>query len=158
MTSQVLSEVVTGSGAAGVGSSPLGMMGQGESMARGTASVTKEEALASLGATDIPTSVSLYPIDFSAKESVVAYLDKWNEGRDTNDQVMDTDLAAIVTNISGSIMDGITLVIIAFAAISLVVSLIMIAIITYISVMERTKEIGVFRALGARKKDITTGI
>jgi len=118
-------------------------------------SLTKEDALAALGATDIPSAVSLYPIDFSAKEAVTAYLDKWNEGRDTKDQVMYTDLAAIVTNISGSIMDGITLVLIAFAAISLVVSLIMIAIITYISVMERTKEIGVLRALGARKKDIT---
>ena len=64
-------------------------------------------------------------------------------------------MAAIVTNISGSIMDGITLVLVAFAAISLVVSLIMIGIITYISVLERTKEIGVLRALGARKKDIT---
>lgn len=107
------------------------------------------------GATDIPSAVSLYPIDFSAKESVTAYLDKWNEGKAAEAQVQYTDLAAIVTNISGGIMDGITMVLIAFAAISLVVSLIMIAIITYISVMERTKEIGVLRALGARKKDIT---
>lgn len=155
LTGQVLSEVGSVSGLAGAGSSPLGMMGPGGSAAGGARSLTKEEVLASLGATDIPASVSLYPIDFSAKESVIAYLDEWNEGRDTEDQVMYTDLAAIVTNISGSIMDGITLVLIAFAAISLVVSLIMIAIITYISVMERTKEIGVLRALGARKKDIT---
>ncbi|MNC24119.1 Macrolide export ATP-binding/permease protein MacB [compost metagenome] len=61
----------------------------------------------------------------------------------------------MVTNLSSGIMNGITLVLVAFASISLVVSLIMIGIITYISVLERTKEIGVLRALGARKKDIT---
>ncbi|MNO42501.1 Macrolide export ATP-binding/permease protein MacB [compost metagenome] len=157
LTGQVLSDGVAGSGAggAGAGTSPMGMMGAGGGAAMGAASLTKEQALASLGATDIPSSISVYPVDFSAKESVTAYLDKWNEGRDTKDQVQYTDLAAIVTNISGGIMDGITMVLIAFAAISLVVSLIMIGIITYISVMERTKEIGVLRALGARKKDIT---
>ncbi|MHA0856075.1 ABC transporter ATP-binding protein/permease [Paenibacillus sp. CMAA1364] len=116
---------------------------------------TKDVMLATLGATEIPNSISLYPIDFGSKESVNAYLDKWNEGLATEDRIVYTDMAAIVTNISGSIMDGITLVLIAFAAISLVVSLIMIGIIIYISVMERTKEIGVLRALGARKKDIT---
>ena len=60
-----------------------------------------------------------------------------------------------MTEMTGSIMDAITMVLIAFAAISLVVSLIMVGIITYISVLERTKEIGILRALGARKKDIT---
>lgn len=154
LTGQGLSDGLTGSGSTG----PMGgsaMMNAGQAAAAGMASPTKENALATLGATDIPTAVSLYPIDFSAKESVNAYLDKWNEGKAAEDQVQYTDLAAIVTNISGGIMDGITMVLIAFAAISLVVSLIMIAIITYISVMERTKEIGVLRALGARKKDIT---
>ncbi|MGF7048418.1 ABC-type lipoprotein export system ATPase subunit/ABC-type antimicrobial peptide transport system permease subunit [Paenibacillus sp. DS2015] len=126
------------------------MMGVGGSVAP-----TKNEMLASLGATEIPTSISLYPIDFGTKESINTYLDAWNTDLEAKDRVEYTDMAAIVTSISGSIMDGITLVLIAFAAISLVVSLIMIAIITYISVMERTKEIGVLRALGARKKDIT---
>ncbi|ASA19727.1 ABC transporter ATP-binding protein/permease [Paenibacillus donghaensis] len=157
LTGQVLSEAVSGSGAAGMDAGGMPpMMAPGMGAAGGMAgSLTKENVLASLGATEIPTSVSLYPIDFGTKESITAYLDKWNADRDTKDQVMYTDLAAIVTNISGSIMDGITMVLIAFAAISLIVSLIMIAIITYISVMERTKEIGVLRALGARKKDIT---
>lgn len=117
--------------------------------------LTKQEMLATLGAIEIPTSISLYPIDFGAKEKITAYLDAWNTDLKQEDRVMYTDMAAIVTQISGSIMDGITLVLVAFAAISLVVSLIMIGIITYISVMERTKEIGVLRALGARKKDIT---
>lgn len=154
LTGQALSEGVAGMGSSGaMGGSPL--MNAGMAAAGSMASLTKDDALAALGATEIPSAVSLYPIDFSAKESVTAYLDKWNEGKATEDQVQYTDLAAIVTNISGGIMDGITMVLIAFAAISLVVSLIMIAIITYISVMERTKEIGVLRALGARKKDIT---
>lgn len=154
LTGQALSDGVAGMGSSGaMGGSPL--MNAGMAASGSMASLTKADALAALGATDIPSAVSLYPIDFSAKESVTAYLDKWNEGKATEDQVQYTDLAAIVTNISGGIMDGITMVLIAFAAISLVVSLIMIAIITYISVMERTKEIGVLRALGARKKDIT---
>jgi len=115
----------------------------------------KEDALASLGAVSIPASVSLYPINFNAKEKITAYLDKWNTGKDTKDQIVYTDMAAIVTKLSSGIMDGITIVLVAFASISLIVSLIMIGIITYISVLERTKEIGVLRALGARKKDIT---
>lgn len=154
LTGQALSDGVAGMSSSGaMGGSPL--MNAGMAAASSMAPMTKADALAALGATDIPSAVSLYPIDFSAKESVTAYLDKWNEGKAAEDQVQYTDLAAIVTNISGGIMDGITMVLIAFAAISLVVSLIMIAIITYISVMERTKEIGVLRALGARKKDIT---
>lgn len=155
LTGQPLAEDVAGLGSMGGmgGGSPL--MNAGMAASAGMAPVTKADALAALGATVIPSAVSLYPIDFSAKESVTAYLDKWNEGKPAEEQVQYTDLAAIVTNISGGIMDGITMVLIAFAAISLVVSLIMIAIITYISVMERTKEIGVLRALGARKKDIT---
>ena len=65
------------------------------------------------------------------------------------------DQAKLITTMSGNIMDAITIVLIAFSAISLIVSSIMIGIITYISVLERTKEIGILRALGARKKDIT---
>ncbi|HAA7678061.1 TPA_asm: sulfate ABC transporter ATP-binding protein, partial [Listeria monocytogenes] len=83
------------------------------------------------------------------------YLEAYNEGKDIEYQVFYNDLAGRMTELTGGIMDAITLVLIAFAAISLVVSLIMIGIITYTSVLERTKEIGVLRALGARKKDIT---
>lgn len=156
--------VITGELLAQAGASDMAAMAPGNmsamagGMAMGMGSntiLTKDEVLASLGATTIPTSISLYPIDFSAKEQINAYLDEWNTGLAKEDRIEYTDMAAIVTNISGSIMDGITLVLVAFAAISLVVSLIMIGIITYISVLERTKEIGVLRALGARKKDIT---
>lgn len=138
-----------GSGAMPSGGMPPGMAG-GSNVAP-----TKDEMLATLGATEIPAAISLYPVDFGAKEKITTYLDEWNKDLETENKVVYTDMAAIVTRISGGIMDGITMVLVAFAAISLVVSLIMIGIITYISVMERTKEIGVLRALGARKKDIT---
>ncbi|MEL7667563.1 MAG: ATP-binding cassette domain-containing protein [Actinomycetota bacterium] len=115
----------------------------------------KSMNLAYLGGQSVPLMMFLYPKDFESKDAVLAYLDDYNVGLDEADAVIYTDLASSITEMTGSIMDGITLVLVAFAAISLVVSLIMISIITYISVLERTKEIGVLRALGARKKDIT---
>jgi len=115
----------------------------------------KSMNLAYLGGQSVPLMMFLYPTDFESKDAVLAYLDDYNVGLDEADAVIYTDLAKSVTEMTGGIMDGITLVLVAFAAISLVVSLIMISIITYISVLERTKEIGVLRALGARKKDIT---
>jgi putative ABC transport system permease protein len=120
-----------------------------------TLNATKDDVLAQLGANSTPFAITLYPKDFSTKNSALDYLNSWNDGHTIDDSILYTDLAATFTDLSGGIMDSITLVLIAFAAISLVVSLIMIAIITYISVLERTKEIGVLRALGARKKDIT---
>lgn len=157
MTGQLLSQGTQGgSGMTGMNSGTMPMAGMPSATGAGSnGAPTKEDLLASLGATEIPTSISLFPVDFGAKESITAYLDKWNTDLDTKDKVIYSDMAATVTSISGGIMDGITMVLIAFAGISLVVSLIMIGIITYISVMERTKEIGVLRALGARKKDIT---
>ncbi len=115
----------------------------------------KPMMLAYLGGESVPFMVFLYPSDFESKDAVLEYLDDYNTGRDEADVVIYTDLATSISDMSGGIMDGITLVLVAFAGISLVVSLIMIGIITYISVMERTKEIGVLRALGARQKDIS---
>lgn len=114
----------------------------------------KEQFLAYLGATDIPAIVMVFPRDFDAKNDVLTHLDKWNHGKVEADTVAYTDMAEIMTTLSGDIMDAITIVLVAFSAISLVVSSIMIGIITYISVLERTKEIGILRALGARRKDI----
>jgi len=116
---------------------------------------SKEMIMSALGATSTPYMISIYPTDFEAKETIITLLDEYNEGKLEADKVVYTDLASMVTEMSGGIMKAITMVLIAFAAISLVVSLIMVGIITYISVLERTKEIGVLRALGARKKDIT---
>lgn len=97
----------------------------------------------------------MYPTDFKSKDAVLDYLDAYNVGKEQDDIIVYTDLASTMTEMTGGIMNAITMVLIAFSAISLVVSLIMIGIITYISVLERTKEIGILRALGARKKDIT---
>lgn len=115
----------------------------------------REMALSYLGSDSVPIYINIYPRNFDAKENVLSYLDKYNEGKMEENKIIYTDMADLLSSLSGSIMDAITIVLIAFSSISLVVSCIMIGIITYISVLERTKEIGVLRALGARRKDIT---
>lgn len=115
---------------------------------------TKEIMLGYLGKNVKPNVIYLYPKDFESKKEITTYLDKYNEGKEEKDVVEYTDMAAMISTLSGNIMDAITVVLVAFSSISLIVSSIMIAIITYISVLERIKEIGILRALGARRKDI----
>lgn len=116
---------------------------------------SQDEMLAALCADPEPICVLIYPYDFDTKDEIIAYLDAYNDSVGTDNAVIYTDLSETITELTGSIMDTITLVLVAFASISLIVSLIMIAVITYISVIERTREIGILRALGARAKDIT---
>lgn len=116
---------------------------------------SKDQLMTFLGANEIPNTIMIYPNNFEAKDEVLAYLDEFNEGKDNEDKIIYSDLAGTMTELTGGLMDAITYVLIAFAAISLITSMIMISIITYTSVLERTKEIGVLKALGARKKDIT---
>ncbi|MFA6649058.1 MAG: FtsX-like permease family protein, partial [Candidatus Izemoplasmatales bacterium] len=101
----------------------------------------------------------IYATDFDAKEIIGDYLESYNTMKgysaDSADRIEFIDWATTFTSIVRRVLDTIEIVLIAFAAVSLVVSSIMIAIITYISVLERTKEIGVLRALGARKKDVS---
>lgn len=117
--------------------------------------LTKEMALTMLGANDLPMMVNIFTKDFETKDDILSYLDKYNKGKDEENQVIYMDYASNVSDLTSNIMNAVTYVLIAFSAISLIVSSIMIGIITYISVLERTKEIGILRALGARKKDVT---
>lgn len=116
---------------------------------------TKDLTLGYLGADTVPVVINVYPKDFNAKDKITNYLDEYNKNKEENDKIIYNDLGQMISSMSGSIMDAITMVLIAFSSISLVVSVIMIGIITYISVLERIKEIGILRALGARKKDIS---
>ena len=116
---------------------------------------TRNSLVLQYGGSSEPFAIFLYPQNFDEKASLLAYLDEYNKTADEKHQIIYTDMSETITELTGSIMNAVTIVLVAFASISLVVSLIMIAIITYISVLERTKEIGVLRALGARKKDIT---
>ena len=116
--------------------------------------ITKDYILGYLGDDAIPVAIYLYPKDFNTKEKIIEYLDNYNKELNEEEKIQYTDMASMISSLSGGIMDAITVVLVAFSSISLVVSSIMIGIITYISVLERTREIGILRALGARAKDI----
>ena len=115
----------------------------------------KETVLDYLGYQSLPYVIYIYTNDFDSKERIITYLDDYNKDKAEEDQIVYLDQADMISSLSGNIMDGVTIVLIAFSSISLVVSSIMIGIIMYISVLERTKEIGILRSLGARKKDIS---
>jgi len=117
-------------------------------------STTKELMLGYLGYDTVPVAIFIYPKDFETKDEITSYLEKYNEDKNADDSIEYMDMAAMISSLSGNIMDAITVVLVAFSSISLIVSSIMIGIITYISVLERTKEIGILRSLGARSKDI----
>lgn len=116
-----------------------------------------EENMRKLGIADLdnPDTINIYPKDFDSKEEIVGIIDKYNKKKMESDKIKYTDVVGIMMSSVSTIVNVISSVLIAFVAISLVVSSIMIAIITYISVMERTKEIGILRAIGASKKDIS---
>lgn len=104
---------------------------------------------------DAPSSISIYTDSFENKDVIAACIEAYNETADADAQITYTDYVAMLTSSITTIINGISYVLIAFVAISLVVSCIMIGIITHISVMERTKEIGILRALGASKRNIS---
>lgn len=111
-----------------------------------------------LGVDSSINKLSFYSLDYDAKEQLKKHLDAWNERddiKDTADEVHYSDSMSMLFSSMNTIVDAVEIVLICFTSISLVVSSIMIGIITYVSVVERTKEIGVLRSLGARKKDIS---
>lgn len=118
-----------------------------------------------VGGSSLATDISIYPTDFKAKDKVLEYLDAWNGLNDitVGDKVLTykdrkevkyTDNLSLIISMIDSMLNMVTIALIAFTCLSLVVSCVMIAIITYVSVVERVKEIGVIRSLGGRKKDV----
>ena len=119
-----------------------------------------------LGGNDLPSEIAIYPLDFERKYLVTDYLDAWNEegiievnGKqltlEQRSEIKYTDAIALIISIMNSMIDIVTVALVAFTSLSLVVSTVMIAIIIYVSVIERIKEIGVIRSLGGRKKDVS---
>lgn len=115
---------------------------------------TYRKAMQKIGGDSTPTGMNIYPKDFSGKEKIIAYLDQWNADN-PDSEVVYVDMSEMAAGMLNEIIRIISIVLVCFAAISLVVSSVMIGIITYVSVVERTKEIGILRSLGARKIDIS---
>ena len=113
---------------------------------------TRESIARNLGGIDLANSIKIYPLSFDDKDLVTGYLDAWNED---HDKVTYTDSLELVISMVNTMIDIISYALIAFTSISLVVSTVMIGIITYVSVVERIKEIGVIRSLGGRKRDVS---
>ena len=132
-----------------------------EAMSGSQTQRTADSNLSALGYCDIdsPVAVSLYFRDFAAKESFMDFLDSYNEAAEAAGEeervISYTDVTGFMMSSIKTVIDSVSYVLIAFVAVSLIVSSIMIGIITYISVMERTKEIGVLRAIGASKRNIS---
>ncbi len=148
---------------AGGNTTMMGMFGGGSQ-------VTQEDIVNSvvrtLAGNDVANSISIYPIDFDSKDLVTNYLEKWNDkgvieingkeiAYDDRQDVEYTDTLSIIINLINTMIDVISYALIAFTSVSLVVSTVMIGIITYVSVVERIKEIGVIRSLGGRKRDVS---
>ena len=127
---------------------------------------TKSMSKRQLGGVDFASSIYVYPNDFETKDMVTDYLDQWNEDIDitVNGKVMTkedrnvvkyTDTIGLIIGMVNTMIDIVSYALIGFTALSLIVSTVMIGIITYVSVVERIKEIGVIRSLGGRKKDVS---
>ena len=125
------------------------------------AGATYSDVLRELGSVDLdnPSAIYIYPKDFDSKEEIVRLINDYNNEQQENDKeeniINYTDVVGVMMSSVSTIINVISYVLMAFVAISLIVSSIMIGIITYISVLERTKEIGILRAIGASKKDIS---
>ena len=118
---------------------------------------TYDGNLALMGVSDInkPSIINIYPKDFEAKDSISELISQYNDKAEEDKKIIYTDYVGLMMSSVTTIINAISYILIAFVSISLIVSSIMIGIITYISVLERTKEIGILRAMGASKRDIS---
>ena len=121
------------------------------------ANASYEGNLDKLGSVDLdsPSSISIYPKGFESKENISKAIEKYNKDKKEEDKITYTDVVGTMIDSVSNIINTISYVLIAFVAVSLIVSSIMIGIITYISVIERTKEIGILRSIGVSKKDVS---
>lgn len=103
---------------------------------------------------DAPAEIDIYVENFENREKIKGFIDDYNKGKDESEKISYSDIIGLITKSVTDIISAISYVLIAFVGVSLVVSSIMIGIITYISVLERTKEIGILRSIGASKSDI----
>ena len=128
--------------------------------------ISYDLTLEDVGGASLPSSISIYPKNFELKDQIVDYLNEWNEdktievngvnlSKDQRSEIIYSDNLQLIIDLLNTMINMVTYALIAFTALSLVVSTVMIAIITYVSVIERVKEIGVIRALGGRKKDVS---
>ncbi len=159
-----------GSGATTPGGGTGGFGGMGSTSSGGLNDI-KIVSTRFLGGVDIPNSMSIYPVSFEEKDLVTKYLDNWNQNTtltfidstgkeitlkaDERTDITYTDVLELVINMINTMIDIISYALIAFTSVSLIVSTVMIGIITYVSVVERIKEIGVIRSLGGRKRDVS---
>jgi putative ABC transport system permease protein len=147
----------------------VGMLASASGSSTGTGIAIKRNAtltVNNVGGSKIPTTINIYPLDFNNKFLATNYLDSWNSQKDITlstgkvlraadrSKVDYTDNLEIIISMINGVVDIVTVALVAFTALSLVVSTVMIGIITFVSVMERVKEIGVIRSLGGRKKDV----
>lgn len=148
----------------GGNSSLMAIIGGGQNTI--SAEDVKQSVIRTLGGNSVANSISIYPNSFDSKDLVTEYLDKWNDDGDVivgettiaqgdRMDVKYTDTLSLVIDLINTMIDIVSYALIAFTSVSLVVSTVMIGIITYVSVVERIKEIGVIRSLGGRKKDVS---
>ncbi len=168
------SEYETYKGAALIGSSNslagiISMIGGSSSSSGSSGSLSKTATVTDrdLGGNDVPGTIKIYPHSFKDKNLVTDYLDQWESdnsitlstgktlAKADRNQIKYTDNMAVIITIINGVINIVTIALVCFMSLSLVVSTVMIGIITYVSVMERVKEIGVIRSLGGRKKDVS---